>query len=341
MKVLVTGANGLIGKETVQQLLEQGYDVSATDIIEQPELSDVEYSACDIRDFEPLRTLVRGCDAVIHLAALPSPTHNIGPITFDINVMGTYNVFEAAAQEGIKRVVQASSVNAMGMTWNTGDFLPDYFPIDENQTRCTSDPYSLSKQISEDIGDYFWRRDGISSVALRLPGVYPASFYKSDQYYELRDKAAGFIDEFRQWPEDKHQRLLAMTRERVLHYRMERSLEYATKKPRPGDEELGEIPLMLWETYLWFRFMLWALVDVRDASRAFVQGLKADYTGSHPLFINDTGNFAEYDARQLAELFYPGVPIREGQLNGKSALLSIQHARELLGFEPQYSINAE
>ncbi len=72
MKVLVTGANGLIGAVTVSYLLERGYEVRAVDLTEETKLNDVEYADCDIRDYDAVRKQVRGCDAVVHLAALPS-----------------------------------------------------------------------------------------------------------------------------------------------------------------------------------------------------------------------------------------------------------------------------
>ncbi|MEQ8675304.1 MAG: NAD(P)-dependent oxidoreductase [Aggregatilineales bacterium] len=338
MKVLVTGANGLIGKDAVRQLLEQGYDVRAIDINEESAHPDVEYAMCDVRDFDAVREQVRGCDSVIHLAALPSPIYATGSVTFHINVTGTYNVYEAAAQEGIKRITQASSVNAIGVTWTVGEFVPDHFPIDETQSQQTTDPYSLSKQLSEDIGAYFWRRDKISSTAIRLPAVFPAEFFKSEDYYAMRDTAAGYIDEFLKIPEDEWKRLLVKVRKHTLAFRAERALEFGTKKEKPPEDQVDGITHNLWDAYLWHRNMLWGLVDVRDTVQAFIKSLTADFKGSQPLFINDTGNFAEYDAKTLVRLFFPDVAILEGQLEGKASLISIKKAQHLLGFEPQYSV---
>ncbi len=338
MKVLVTGANGLVGSATVQYLQEHGHDVRATDMAEESKVSGVEYAACDIRDFDAIREQVRGCETIVHLAALPSPTINTGAVTFHINVTGTYNVFEAASEEGIKRIAQASSVNAVGMTWGMGDFVPDYLPVDEGQTRSITDPYSFSKHMIEEIGDYYWRRDQISSTALRMPAVYRASHHRSESYYANRDRISTFLDEFLALPEDERQRLLAMTRERVLAFRQARGVEFGTRLEWPSAEALGEISPVLWETYMWHRFMVWALIDVRDAAQAFMKSLTADFEGSHPLFVNDTGNFAEYDAHALASIFFPGVPVKEGEMNGKASLISIKTAQDLIGFEPVYSV---
>jgi NAD(P)-dependent dehydrogenase (short-subunit alcohol dehydrogenase family) len=338
MKVLVTGANGLIGKVTVRYLLERGYSVRAIDIAEETDLEDVEYAACDVREYTALQQQMRGCETVVHLAALPSPTHDIGPVTFDINVTGTFNVFEAAAQGGIKRICQASSVNAVGLTWTLNDFVPDCFPIDESQSAFVTDPYSLSKRMSEEIGDYYWRRDGISSTALRLPGVYPARFYKSEQYYEMRDKGRIFMNKFLQLSAGEQQRRLAAVREKVLAFRSARRLEYPIKESKPSPEEMEGISDGLWTAYMWYRHMLWTQVDVRDAAQAIEKSLTASFEGSHPLFINDTHNFLQYDVRVLAQIFYPDVTKWKEDLRDKEALISIKKAQALIGFEPNYSV---
>ena len=72
MKVLVTGANGLIGAVTVSYLLERGYEVRAVDLTEETKLNDVEYAACDIRDYNAVRKQVRGYDAVYLIPLLGS-----------------------------------------------------------------------------------------------------------------------------------------------------------------------------------------------------------------------------------------------------------------------------
>ncbi|MGO8126710.1 NAD-dependent epimerase/dehydratase family protein, partial [Rhizobium ruizarguesonis] len=81
---------------------------------------------------------------------------------------------------------QASSINALGCAYNITDFSPQYFPIDEAHPSYTTDPYSFSKQTVEEIGEYYWRRDGISSVALRFPWVIAQSWFESEDYRARR-----------------------------------------------------------------------------------------------------------------------------------------------------------
>src|SRR4051812_9731987 len=110
MKVLVTGGAGDICKTTTERLVGLGYDVRVIDLTTGVNIPGGEVIACDLLDYDGLRQHMRGVDAVIPLAALRSPRMAPGPKVFEINVTGTFNVFEAAAANGIRRVVQASSI---------------------------------------------------------------------------------------------------------------------------------------------------------------------------------------------------------------------------------------
>jgi len=83
----------------------------------------------------------------------------------------------------------------------------------------------------------------------------------------------------------------------------------------------------------------WASVDARDAAQALEKGLLADYEGSHPLFINNRENAAGIESETLARLFYPEVTARKRPLLGTDTLVSIDKARALIGFEPEYPIS--
>ena len=336
-RVLVTGSNGLVGRAVVERLLTDGHDVRGADLQDESVTSDIDYQVCDVRRFADVLGALRSCDAVVHLAALPSPRFADSSTTFEINSMGTFNVFEAAAQLGLPRVTQASSVNAMGFTWNIGDFVPDRLPIDETQTVGVTDPYSLSKHVSEEIGDYAWRRNGISSVALRMPGVLPPGGPTSEEFLARQSRAREFIEQLGGLPETERDALLAEVRRRVLAYRGRLPLEFGRELPEPAAAELGDVPQMLWQQYMWGRFMLWSIVDVRDVAQAFSLALTAEFDGAHPLFISDDANSVGCDPVQLAELFYPGVEVLSEELQPGDSLISIERARRLLGYRPEYS----
>jgi nucleoside-diphosphate-sugar epimerase len=304
--------------------------------VPQTDVPHSTYTVCDIMDFNAVREQIRGCDAIVHMAALRSPLVGPGHDVFHINTAGTFNIFEAAAKEGIKRIVQASSINAIGCAWNTTDFTPQYLPIDEDHPLLTTDPYSLSKQHIEQIGTYFWRRDGISSVALRFPGVYRVSQRQNSGWIERRQAMRAFLDEFVMLPEAERERQMVQVRERCLAYRAERRLEYPQDKwTTPVVEGVSEHLVF---AYMIDRFNLWASLDERDAALSVEKSLTAPLEGSHNLFVNDRHNTLGYDAQTLAQLFFPEVTERTHPLTGSESLVSVDRARDLIGFEPQYSL---
>jgi nucleoside-diphosphate-sugar epimerase len=82
----------------------------------------------------------------------------------------------------------------------------------------------------------------------------------------------------------------------------------------------------------------WAIIDARDSAQAIEKGLLEDYQGSHPLWVNDSHNSAGVPTQDLVELFYPDVPLTR-PLEGTETLVSIDKARALLGYEPEYSMS--
>ena len=335
MKVLITGGTGRIGKITVARFLRSGHNVRVLDMTEEADIDGAEYVACDIRDFEATREAVRGCDAIVHLAAIAAPMRVSGHKIFDINVAGTFNVFEAAAAEGIGRIAHASSINAFGCFWGTVDIRPDYLPIDEAHPTYTTDAYSFSKQMVEEIGDYYWRRDGIASTAFRFPGVYKAAFLTDEERQERAKQTREAIDEFAALPEDARAQRLATLREATVAYRGARHMEFP--KAQNGFAE-GPIDDPLWYQYAHQRFNFWAYIDERDAAQSLERGVTAEYEESHALFANAENNSLGYDSSKLAALFFPEIEPAQRRLSGTQSLVSIEKARELIGFEPEHSV---
>ena len=113
MNILVTGGAGNVGKGVVSYLLARGHQVRVIDrkldavnldaAANQPQ-TGVEYAVCDTTDYNAVREQVRGMQGIIHLAAYPYPAAAPGPEIFRVNANSTYNIFEAAAAEGIQRV---------------------------------------------------------------------------------------------------------------------------------------------------------------------------------------------------------------------------------------------
>jgi nucleoside-diphosphate-sugar epimerase len=173
MRLAITGGSGRVGVATVAQARRHGHDVVVLDQSEPPaSIADVvAYQGCDMLDFDAVKAGFAGCDAVIHLAAIPSPREGRNHWVHQNNVVGSYNALLAAAELGIKRVVQASSVNAIGASYSRAPHY-DYFPVDEHHPTYNEDAYSLSKWIAEQQADSIVRRyEDMSVASLRFHAV--------------------------------------------------------------------------------------------------------------------------------------------------------------------------
>lgn len=335
-RALVTGGIGHIGRAVVERLIAEGWDVRVIDLAPEAEIAGAEYRPCDILNYADVLAALRGCDAVIHMAAVRNPGLAPGHDVFHVNAAGTFNIFEAAAAAGVKRIVQASSINALGCYYNLGDFAPRYFPVDEAHPSLTFDPYSFSKEVVESIGAYYWRRDGISSIAMRFPGVYPAGYPQTDAYRQRRAGVQRVVDELTSLPEDERRARLAAAHEQTLVLRAARPLEFEAVQNGTGKFNFQENPLL--GLYAFGRYDLWAWIDVRDAAQACVKGITADFEGDHVLYITDHRNVIYLDAPTLIRLFFPSTTEIRGGLSGTASLISIERARALIGFEPGASV---
>ena len=171
MKVLVTGGAGKVGVWVVRELAARGHEVTAAGRTPDREVEGGRYAVLDCLDAEAVRRAVAQHDTVVHLAAIPSPRPGMSRELFEVNCQGSYNVFEACAEAGVKKLAVASSINALGMYFGVKPLPVRYFPIDEDHPTLCSDPYSFSKKVDEEMAEYFWEKDGISSVSLRIPMV--------------------------------------------------------------------------------------------------------------------------------------------------------------------------
>ena len=177
MRIAITGGSGRIGQATIKLALAEGYSIINMDQTDPPHSEGqdgVEFKKTDLTDYAAVEQALQGCEAVIHLGAIPSPGRLPDHVVHNNNVVGSYNVLIAAAKLGIKKVCQASSVNATGLSYSRqGRF--DYFPLDEKHPTYNEDPYSLSKWICEMQGDSIARRyEDMTISSLRFSWVVPA-----------------------------------------------------------------------------------------------------------------------------------------------------------------------
>jgi dTDP-glucose 4,6-dehydratase len=177
-KILVTGADGFIGSHLTEALVRQGHDVRAfvyynsfnswgwLDQCEPDVKGKFEVFAGDIRDPNGVRTAMKGCDAVLHLAALIAiPYSYHSPDTYvDTNVKGTLNVVQAARDLGVSRVVHTSTSEVYG----TARFVP----ITEEHPLQGQSPYSASKIGADQIAISFYHSFGTPVTVLRPFNTY-------------------------------------------------------------------------------------------------------------------------------------------------------------------------
>lgn len=176
--VLVTGADGFIGSHLVERLVRQGHKVRAfvqynsfnswgwLDSCEPDVKGNFEVFAGDIRDPHGVRTAMKGCDAVLHLAALIAiPYSYHSPDTYvDTNVKGTLNILQAARDLGVKRVIHTSTSEVYG----TARFVP----ITEEHPLQGQSPYSASKIAADQMAYSFYASFDLPVVIARPFNTY-------------------------------------------------------------------------------------------------------------------------------------------------------------------------
>jgi UDP-glucose 4-epimerase len=172
-KVLVTGGGGFIGSHLVERLLRDGHEVRVLDNFATGHrrnlagvLDQIELVEGDIQSYERGHNAVRGCDLVFHQAALPSVPRSIqDPLTSTAtNVTGTLNVLLAARDEGVRRVVYASSSSVYGAN-------PE-LPKREEMPALPIAPYAVSKLAAEGYCRAFTQVYGLETVSLRYFNVF-------------------------------------------------------------------------------------------------------------------------------------------------------------------------
>jgi len=176
MRIAVTGGSGRVGGAIVDMALKRGDSIVSIDRVDPKQKlgqGNITYVQADITDYTAFENAIRGCDALMHMAAIPAPGNHPDHVVHNNNVTGSYNALRAAVEVGIKRVCQASSVNAMGLAYSRWPHF-DYFPLDEQHPNYSEDPYSLSKWICEEQGNSFARRyEDMVIASMRFHWVIP------------------------------------------------------------------------------------------------------------------------------------------------------------------------
>lgn len=181
MRIVVTGGSGKAGRWAVRHLREAGHDVLNVDVVHDGSAHGLCVLA-DLTDVGQCLEVVRGADAVVHLAAIPAPEIRPDGETFRNNTLSTYNVFNAAVDRGVGRVVWASSETVLGLPFDTP---PAFAPIDETHPPRPETSYALSKLAGEVLAAQLARRSGIPFVGLRISNIMePADYARFESWQD-------------------------------------------------------------------------------------------------------------------------------------------------------------
>ena len=273
MRIVVTGGSGKAGRWVVRDLRERGHAVLNVDTAHDGSA----YGMCVLADLSELgdvHEIVRGADAVVHLAAIPAPDIRPPGQTFRNNTLSTYNLFAAAIDNSVGRVVYASSETVLGLPF---DEPPAFAPIDESHPARPETSYALSKLVGETMADQFARRSGVPFVGLRISNIMEPTDYHR----------------FPTWQDDARVR----------------------------------------------RWNLWGYVDVRDVAQSVRRALEADVRGSTIAIIAAADTCMTRPSAELMAEVYPQVTVTR-PIEGRETLLSIDRARQLLGYAPEFSWTA-
>ena len=166
-KIVLTGAAGALGSELRAPLSALCRELLSTDIKPAPAtdlLPNETYVQADLADMAQIKPLMDGAEIVVHFGAIvdEAPFEQIlGP-----NIIGSYNIWEAATTAGARRIVYASSIHAVGLHETTAG-------IDNTAPHRPDTFYGLAKCFTEDLGRMYWEKRGIESVHLRILSCTP------------------------------------------------------------------------------------------------------------------------------------------------------------------------
>ena len=175
MKIFVTGCAGFIGSHLIDRLIADGFEVAGVDNLSRGKSDNIsgqinshalEFNEADIRDFETISGLMKGCEVVFHLAAQSNVMGAVIDLdySFQSNVIGTYNVLKAARANKVKRLIFSSSREVYGEA--------ESLPVREDQPLRSKNFYGASKVAGEKYCEIYQNMKDIEIVILRLSNVY-------------------------------------------------------------------------------------------------------------------------------------------------------------------------
>ncbi len=181
MRILVTGASGRIGTAFVADCRRDDLELIRADLSDNDRRSALAFRQLDVTDSTACREACDDVDAVLHLAADPSPDADFASSVLPVNIGGTYNMVAAAVAAGVRRFVFASSAQAV-------EGYPAGRQIRETDAPCPANDYGAGKAFGEALCASFAGRSSTSFVAVRIGNYGPEMPDPASS--SLRDRAA-------------------------------------------------------------------------------------------------------------------------------------------------------
>ena len=163
-RILITGAAGRLGRVLREGLAPLADKVRLSDRVDMGEAGpNEELVRCELGDFDAVMDMVEGCDVVVHFgaAAVERPWEEV----LDSSIKGGYNVYEAARRHGVKRIVYASSIHAVG-------YVRREEGADTDTDHRPDGLYGVSKCFVEDLAKLYFHKFGIESACLRINSCF-------------------------------------------------------------------------------------------------------------------------------------------------------------------------
>jgi UDP-glucose 4-epimerase len=313
MRITVTGSQGRVGHEVVQQLLALGHEVTGVDLREPESRAPAatHFVRTDLLDLETAASAVSDADIVVHLAAFMSWDPKDAGRLFTANVQASFTLLNAVRLAGHAGLVVASS----GEVYPEG--APQYLPIDERHPREPRSAYGMTKLLLEDMTWFFARAYGIPATVIRLPHTQdavelldPDSTLSGPRFF-LRPKIA----QQRAFGNDKVVSLLS-------------ELDDGSEQlllSRGADGEPYRMPI----------------ADTRDTAAGIVAAITRPEARGHTIALGpaEATDFAtalplmsEITGLRVIDVKLPGAAV--------SYTVDISLARRLLGFTPHYDFGS-
>ena len=164
-RILITGAAGALGSVLREALKPYAETLRLNDRQPLGKIgANEEHVVCDLADRDAVFEMMKDVEMVVHLGG--APRENTFQVILDSNIAGSYHIYESARQSGVRRIVYASSVHAIG-------FYECTQTIDANVPQKPDSLYGVSKAFVENLSRYYFDKFGIESVCLRIGSCFP------------------------------------------------------------------------------------------------------------------------------------------------------------------------